>query len=291
MRFGKYELKDARGKTVIKIFHSTVPAGKRAYREHHHTEYELSLFKAGRGIYKVGEKIYEFQTGDVFLFGSDEVHCITEIYSDSPFDLLNIHFEPKLLWAGGDSSPLPLLMLFSARSDAFSNKIDGNNPETAQICRLIIETEEEFRLQKTGWELSVKLNIYKALLSLLRNYGYVRKDANRMPSDRMLSQLSSAMNYINDHLSEELSLETIARKATMSRSYFSTIFKKFNGISPWEYITIKRVEMAIELLNNTQMSKLEIAEKCGFGSSANFYKAFAKVTGKAPKDYAAKKAL
>ena len=66
----------------------------------------------------------------------------------------------------------------------------------------------------------------------------------------------------------------------MAETYFSSVFKKFNGISPWEYITIKRVENAVELIKNTNMTKLEIAEKCGFSSSSNFYKAFFNITGK-----------
>ena len=66
-------------------------------------------------------------------------------------------------------------------------------------------------------------------------------------------------------------------------------FKKFNGISPWEYITIKRVENAVELIKNTNMTKLEIAEKCGFSSSSNFYKAFFNITGKKPSDYSPNK--
>ena len=61
--------------------------------------------------------------------------------------------------------------------------------------------------------------------------------------------------------------------------------KKLNGISPWEYITIKRVERAVEMLKTTDLTKLEIAERCGFSGSSNFYKAFAHVTGKKPGDY------
>ena len=71
----------------------------------------------------------------------------------------------------------------------------------------------------------------------------------------------------------------------MTQTYFSSVFKKYNGITPWEYITIKRVEMAINLLKTSDMSKLEIAERCGFSSSSNFYKAFLKITGKHPKDF------
>ncbi len=68
----------------------------------------------------------------------------------------------------------------------------------------------------------------------------------------------------------------------MAPTYFSTIFKRINGVSPWKYITIKRVEKAIELIKTTDMTKLDIAYACGFTSSSNFYKAFSAVTGKKP---------
>jgi len=71
----------------------------------------------------------------------------------------------------------------------------------------------------------------------------------------------------------------------MSETYFSAVFKKYNGISPWDYITIKRVENAVKMIQNTNLTKLEIAEKCGFSSSSNFYKMFVKITGKKPTDF------
>ena len=56
-------------------------------------------------------------------------------------------------------------------------------------------------------------------------------------------------------------------------------------MSPWKYITIKRVEQAIGLLRSTNMTKVEIASRCGFSSLSNFYAAFASVTGRKPGDY------
>ena len=66
----------------------------------------------------------------------------------------------------------------------------------------------------------------------------------------------------------------------------STVFKKYNGISLWDYITIKRVERAIELIRTTEMTRLQIAAECGFQSPANFYKAFRRITGRSPQSFA-----
>ena len=94
------------------------------------------------------------------------------------------------------------------------------------------------------------------------------------------------MLFIDNNLEKKLTLKEISSVVCMAETYFSSIFKKYNGISPWEYITIKRVEKAIDLLKSSNMTKIEIAEKCGFSSSSNFYKAFFNITGKKPTDYA-----
>lgn len=282
MKFNEYRLSD------IKLFHSSVSAGRREYREHHHTECEISILLGGRGIYSVGSRNYSFQQDDIFVFGSDEIHCITEILPGADFELLNIQFEPKLLWEGDDRSALPLLKVFNSRSSAFSNRIDRDNPATAKIRGLILDMENEFCTQSLGYALKLKLNLFSILLYLLRDFGYVDNDKADTANEQVLSQLSAAMKYIDSHLNEPLTLNGIARHAAMGKSYFSTVFKKYNGISPWDYITIKRVKKAITLLEKTDLTKLEIAARCGFNSSANFYKAFSRITGKTPGYYSAK---
>ena len=96
MRTKENILTDDYGKVMIRSYHSMLPPEKREYRAHHHTECELSLFLSGRGLYTLEGRTYRFEAGSVFLFGSNEAHCITEIEED--FDLLNIHFEARLLW-------------------------------------------------------------------------------------------------------------------------------------------------------------------------------------------------
>jgi len=100
-----------------------------------------------------------------------------------------------------------------------------------------------------------------------------------------LESLKKSMEYIDDNLHEELDLDKLSESANMSRSYFCTIFKRYNGLKPWDYITIKRVDKALGLLAVSSEKKANIAYDCGFNNTANFYRAFKKITGKTPGDY------
>ena len=55
-------------------------------------------------------------------------------------------------------------------------------------------------------------------------------------------------------------------------------------MSPWDYITVKRIDLARRLLAESDKNILEIAMLCGFNNTANFNRAFRNVTGKTPKE-------
>ena len=80
-------------------------------------------------------------------------------------------------------------------------------------------------------------------------------------------------------------LEELAELSCFSRTYFSALFKSLNGVSPWEYINIKRIEKAKMMLSETNDTILYIANECGFGNLSNFNRIFRKITGKKPSDY------
>lgn len=269
---------DENNNIIIRTFHSSVKPEKRIPKDHHHTECEISVVLYGSGLYSAGEKEYSFSAGDIFLFGSNEAHCITEIYED--LHLLNFHFEPRILWERHEN--IELLKLFFERDKNFSNKFPASDENLVRILR---ELESEIAEKKSGHTVLVKCLLFSALVHILRAYDYSKSDLSFSKNISSLSNLKDAIFYIDQNLDKSITLKEISDIACMTPTYFSAVFKKFNGISPWEYITIKRVEMAIEMIKSTNMTKLEIAEKCGFSSSSNFYKAFFNVTGKKPNDY------
>ena len=278
MRYRENTCFDDSGSAIIRTYRSKAEPRKNYYFEHHHTECEISLCISGGGIYATRDSSYEFSSGDGFLFGSNEAHCITDLES---VELLNLRFEPRILWESRENTEL--LALFNARGDNFSNKICGDK----ELFRLVLKIEEELESKRTGYRIAVKGLVLETLIHILRNYDMFEDD-KVLRSAVSAGRMSAAIDHINENLESRLCLSELAEIACMTPTYFSSVFKKYNGMSPWDYITIKRVEKAIGMIRASDMTKLEIAEKCGFSSPSHFYKAFRAVTGKSPKDFESK---
>lgn len=281
MRYNEYIISGKHGNPIIKTFRSSVPEGPRPLREHHHTECELSVVICGAGIYRSGSKSYEFSSGDMFLFGSNEAHCITDVHT--PLTLLNVHFEPRLLWESEEN--LEILRLFAPRDDERVNMICSSD---TVLREMIMHIERELCDSTVGYSVIAKSELLSALVHIMRSRDSIGDALLPHNSVALTKRLEDAISYIDKNLDRHLSLEDIAERACMAPTYFSAVFKRFGGISPWDYIMIKRVERAVEMLKSTDMTKIEIAEACGFSSSSNFYKVFFKITGKRPSDYSRK---
>ena len=285
MDFEQIKIKSGdNGDCLLRIFYSEALPKKREWREHHHTELEISLVKEGQGVYTVGAAQYTIKPGDVFLFGTHEEHYITDISGCERLRLMNIHFEPRFIWAGSDLFDVKYLRIFFDRSENFRNRLDRENPATSEIVRLLVEIERETAERREEYELMVKIKLLSLLVLLLREYDYVSDGTSYVESAKY-SQISGAMKYIDENLAEPLTLDEIAAKANLNKTYFTTLFKKLNGVTPWEYLTARRIEKSYALLPRRDMNILEIANSCGFNNASNFNRAFRKLTGMTPSEY------
>lgn len=94
-----------------------------------------------------------------------------------------------------------------------------------------------------------------------------------------------AIDYINMHLQDSLTLTSISDAINLSPSYLSYLFKKETGLSTRQYILKKRINAAKTLLLYSDMTSSEIAEYFNFASQSYFISCFKKETGKTPSEY------
>ena len=94
-----------------------------------------------------------------------------------------------------------------------------------------------------------------------------------------------ARNFIQAHVSEELSLGKVARATNTSPNYFSEKFKEATGTNFVQYVARARFEKAAALLRDCDLRISEIAFAVGFQSLSQFNRVFKKFAGKSPTEY------
>jgi two-component system response regulator YesN len=104
--------------------------------------------------------------------------------------------------------------------------------------------------------------------------------------NRYGSVINKAKEYINKNYSDpEVSLNSLAAYVNISPSHFSTIFSQGTGDTFIEYLTMARINKAMEFLKTTNHKSSEIAYKVGYNDPHYFSYLFKKVTGLTPKEY------
>ena len=91
--------------------------------------------------------------------------------------------------------------------------------------------------------------------------------------------------YLNDYYREDITLDDLAEKFYISRSYLTRIFKETTGITVVQYLTVVRIRQAARLLRETDSPITEIADLCGFGNVTYFEKVFNRIRGMTPRQY------
>jgi AraC family transcriptional regulator len=94
-----------------------------------------------------------------------------------------------------------------------------------------------------------------------------------------------AVAYIEEHLSEQISLATLAQLVRLSPYYFCRAFKQSFGVPPHRYHTSRRIEHAKALLGEPAPSVTDIGLTVGFSETSSFSAAFRKATGFTPTGY------
>lgn len=99
--------------------------------------------------------------------------------------------------------------------------------------------------------------------------------------------VEAGIHYLNDNFDRNLSLEEICTELSVSKNYFSYLFKRETGWNLWAYLTEIRLTKSKELLRTTDYKSYEIAYMVGYDNPSYFSKLFKKSTGQTPNEYRA----
>ena len=124
-----------------------------------------------------------------------------------------------------------------------------------------------------------------ALAAHLLQYYAAGKHPLQNTTSLTQTNIQQALEYINEHLIEDLSLEAIATSIGMSQYHFCRVFKQAMGLTPWQYVVRQRIEAAKRLFAIPRLSIAEISQRLGFSTQGQIANFFRKHVGVSPKQY------
>jgi len=149
-----------------------------------------------------------------------------------------------------------------------------NNIEVNQLINRLVGT---FTKNTQSKDILLDLMIQELIVRLLQSKArhLILKDYNTIFSD---SRIGTVIKFIKNHLTEkDITLDTLANKACMSKSHFSKKFKNTLGISPIDYINSEKIKFAKKLMkDNPKYMIADIAFRAGFNNVSYFNRQFKK---------------
>jgi AraC family transcriptional regulator len=190
--------------------------------------------------------------------------------------VIHLHVSPKRLAAIVESEPE------FRNCGALATTFNRDDPVVASLAYAV---REETREGRPGCRLLLDTLFQSLCVHLLRQYA-----RNSVPYPARLHaiapyRLSRAKEFIADNLAESIGIEDIALAAGLSPYHFSRCFREAIGVPPYQYVRLKRLELARRLLEESDSTLSEIAASCGFTSQQHLSEAFRDHLGTSPSRY------
>lgn len=239
------------------------------FQMHTHDNVEIYLFLSGQGVFHIEGTEYPLSPGDVLVMRPAESHYI-ELTADVPYERVVINFKADV-FAGIDPDGL----LTRAIMDRDAGKQNQYRPFTFHSGSSI----EYWRtmMAETG---DPYINVLSGLIGLLREiHNTFDREVGQETGKELLGY--QIVQYINSHISEPLTLDQICDQFFISKAQLCRLFRKTTATTVWQYITVKRLVLARQLLEQGGIPTKIYAE-CGFNDYSTFYRAYVKHYGSAP---------
>ncbi len=250
-----------------------------SFHSHWHNAAEFTVILKNGCRYRVADKMYTLDKGDILLIWPRELHEIIHVpHEGSEF----IQFSSELLENNLDLISVSKFLteyhiIQSKKEPELTKKIIEQFDE----IRRILSSDDQFA------ETKCKLCVYNIILLAAEYVMHEEQEKiNALHfSYTAWSHIHKACSYISEHSSDTITQKEVADHVGLSPYYFSRLFREYMQMSFPSYVSGIRVRSAIRLLSDESLSITDTAFMSGFQSTTAFNKVFREVTGCSPRDF------
>lgn len=245
------------------------------FSSHLHKCYEIIHVISGNMLYTVESKSYIVSDGDIIMTKPEELHSFS-FPNQCIYQREFLHVYPSML----EKYP-ELKERLDTRKPGYFNHIPGELVKKYGLDSVFLQIEKYCAdvIPETDFI------VYTCALQLLTIISAIT-NAESLPCSNEFSNTKSdtLRAYIDNHYAEDITLDDIAAAVYMSPSYTSRIFKKETGMNIKEYINLRRITRAKNLIMEGRKATI-IFSDCGFKDYSTFYRAFTRYTGITPEEF------
>ena len=239
---------------------------------HIHDRCEIYFFISGNVEYLVEGSRYPLEENSLMIMRPAEAHA-PKIAGSNTYERYAVNFPLDLVNA--IDTEKRLLTPFTHRQLGRDNMFSASELDMKLVNKLFSEMCSDN--DDYGRRLTINTHLITLLDMINRAFSEKKRSGTKQQSTT-----ERIVMYVNDHLTEDISVPKLAEHFYLSTSQFNRVFRQATGAAPWDYITKKRLTTAKELLKSGASAQ-EAAEKCGFRDYSVFYRAYKKHFGASPK--------
>ncbi len=244
---------------------------------HVHNHYEIYLLRSSHAKFKVEGQIYDLTEGDVMIFNSREFHNIS-FHLQEPYERTTLWFTKEYL-ENFSHTPYDLYAGLEFRKLGNGNLLSADTVRQSGLLHYI----EQLEKYAFGNTLEKQIMLQCLMLQILITVNHLVSTAEFSPGSHIHNdKIVEVIQYINQNLTADLSLDALASRFYISKYHLSHLFSASTGFAVKQYISSKRVQYAHKLISGGT-STLEACGSAGFNDYSSFYKAYKKMYGTSPK--------
>lgn len=244
---------------------------------HVHPFYDVTYLLSGECTCFVNHSIYKLSKGDLIIIPPGDIHRST-FHGNIQSERFVLSFrDDQLDWIRslvGDE-----VVAKSLKTGVISIPNKRRDYVEALMNKLLFESDDPDILSPAF----IQAGLLELLLFIIRCQQYEKNVFKEIDVDNQLMQ--EIATYIYDNYDKKISLDDMAQRFHISRSYLSKKFKTTTGFGFKEYLVNVRIKNACRLLLETNHSITDIAFECGFNDSNYFGDAFRRIKGVSPNKY------
>ena len=249
---------------------------------HIHHKYEIYYEIEGTRRYFIEDAAYIVNAGSVVLIGENQIHKTASV-GDTPSSRIVMNFSGEYLDKLVEL--FPDVDFFSFLSEEHNHLLSNITVKQQNHIHSVLQQLLTLQEEVTPESDAIRKMLLATLLLELKEMckqQQAQGGENGRVSNRIVDQIQA---YIAEHYAEKLTLTGIASQFYISPYYLSRLFKKSINLSLIEYINGVRIKAAQNLIEKSNESISDIAEKTGFLTTAHFRRVFKDATGLSPQQY------